>query len=321
MEQLSKIIQQFAYDIKQISSYVTDSSHSEFYMLQGNDDKRYICKRICDKTLAGTEDCVIFEFNALSIANKAGLAPKPLFVDKDNGIIILEYIDAVEYDSTSLASIMTRAEYAKRLSMLKYENEKFIHMHGDFYVDFNNNLRMLEEAQNTSNDFSTKISKFKQKIALYCQCCCVMNEELASMKSVLSHNDLVGGNLLKGKDGKYYMIDFETAGLTKIDFIIGQLAVDAEIDWYITGEQGIELQDLYDKLNEIFDNMLPFKLFLARVLERLTQNICYGYRQLSLAKLRSYQPEYVSQKRKVIQYCTLRAEEVKEMLQNAERNY
>ena len=322
--EICKQVAPFIGDVKDIYDFKTDSSHSNFAIIYDLNYKKYICKEIYDTTLSGTKDCVRYEFMALKIANSLGIAPRPIMYNEQLCVIVSEYIQADKSGDISLKGVIDRAKYAKIFSAAKYNENDFLKKHDSFEMDFKEHMRLLNEAITYANEFEISSSKsilktplldekniilsqeilnFRSELVDVYEICLTMNDELLKLPPVLSHNDLVADNILTLKSGRKYMIDFETVGISKEDFIIGQLAVDAEIDWSVNQKRGESIDILYNRLNAVFNNVVDYKLFLARVLERYTQNICYGYRQVAIGYLRNYPTEYMNLKRQVINFC------------------
>lgn len=303
-----------------ISEIQTDSSHSNFAIIECEDGKKYMCKEVYDKTLAGSDKCIVYEFKAQNLANKLNLAPRAVLCNEELNIIISDYIDCVPFYDISLKGVIERARLAKQLISADYEHSDFEIKHCDYVRDFDSHLFLLENAlkyiENASDSaFYNEISEFKELVISIKSKCLSVQNELNKYDYVLSHNDLVAGNVLLDSFGKKYMIDFETVGLTKLDFIMGQLAVDAEIDWYLNNVKSSKLMELYDCLNAVFDRNISYNIFIARVLERHIQNICYGYRQISISVIRKYPTEYINQKRSVVCFCKKRIHDIEGDLQ------
>lgn len=306
--------------VTDIHVYETDSSHSNFALLSDGEGKRYICKEIYDPTLAGSWDCVCYEYWGQRIAWKLGFAPEPIFFDKELHIIISEYIDGVQSDDISIDGVLDRASFAGFLSGADTDCYTFPVRHIDFQKDFEDHYRMLDKALTLANWVSAgmpiEINRFSETLADVLILVKQLKPVLDRLPLLLSHNDLVAGNLLVDPRGRKYVIDFETIGLSKADFIIGQLAADAEIDWGIEGSGHVPIDVLYERLNSVFFGSVEYKLFLGRVIERHVQNVCYGYRQLAMSSVRNYPQKYIVQKRNVVDFCKQRLYSLREVLKN-----
>jgi len=299
--------------IKRIYPYETNSSHSKFAIIVCCEDKKYICKEVFDKTLSGTDKCVLYEYRALKIACKLGIAPVPIIYDESCNIIVSEFIDDVASPDISMQGVLNRAKYAKILASATYKEQDFIVKHQEFALDYLNHKKLLLKALEFDSKYKEEIFMFLDELNEVCSLSLLMDRDLNALHPVLSHNDLVSENLLRTQNDQYYMIDFETVGISKYDFIIGQLAVDAEIDWNLASTSSESLQALYEQLNSVFDGVVTYRLFLARIMERYVQNICYGYRQLSVGHAYNYTIAYLLQKERIISFCKSRLAFVKEI--------
>lgn len=302
IDTIRKIFENEICGVSSINELPTDSSHSNFLKIEGKDGKIYICKEVYDKTLAGSDRCIFYEFTAQNLAHELGLAPKALVYNEELNIIISEYIKCISFYNIMLEGVIERAKLAKRFTLVNYNQSDFEIKHCNYIQDFDSHLLLLENALkhiegDTDSLFYKEIVKFKEIVLSVKSKCLSLQSELDEYDYVISHNDLVAGNVLLDSSGKKYMIDFETVGLTKTDFIIGQLAVDAEIDWYLDSKEPSSLMELFNKLNSVFDGSISFNIFVARILERHIQNVCYGYRQISIGMIRKYPQKYINQKR------------------------
>ena len=235
-------------------------------------------------------------------------------------IIISEYIECIPFYDITIEGVIERAKIAKRFTSVKYSQADFEIKHCNYIQDFDSHLLLLENALkylDAAKDslLYMEIIEFKETVLSIKSKCLSLQNELEEYDYVISHNDLVAGNVLLDSSGKKYMIDFETVGLTKTDFIVGQLAVDAEIDWYLESKKPSSLLELYNKLNYVFDDSISYNTFVARVLERHIQNVCYGYRQISIGMIRKYPIKYINQKKAVVYFCKQRINELEGEIQ------
>lgn len=201
-------------DIEWIREYETDSSHSNFWLVCDSCSRLYICKEVYDTTLAGTELCVRYEYTALDIASRMGLAPKPILFDEELRILVVQYVDAEQNRDISFDGIVERAKYAQRLSTAQVEDERlFLKKHDKFEADIAGSMRLLQEAEEIlsrekikpgldvtkRNDCavcSEELDKFELVSREVSLLCTYMEDELAKLPYVLSHNDLVADNFL-----------------------------------------------------------------------------------------------------------------------------
>jgi hypothetical protein len=109
--------------IQSVKVMETDSSHSIFFEVVSFANKRYICKIVMDTVLSGTSNSVLYEFRGLMAAHGRQLAPAPIFVDPDRNLLLEEYVDHVNYDTTSLESVKMRAVMGSQLTAATFDTQ------------------------------------------------------------------------------------------------------------------------------------------------------------------------------------------------------
>jgi hypothetical protein len=287
----------------------TDSSHSYVYKLVSYSGDKYFCKVIYDTTLAGTNRCAEYEFKALKLAYSIGISPKPIFYNPQYNILVTHYIESVPYDASSIESILLRMSLGEKLSECVFDEADFIKKHQSVLEDIRISEALLDNITLKIDYEIELLKRAKNYIEKFLNFGSI-DQEWEYLPNVLSHNDLVAGNLLKNGDGDYFVIDFETVGITKMDFLYGQLIVDAQIDWSLKGETILSVEDLIKILLKENEAGLSNKLIYTRVFERYVQNVCYGLRQLSISKTVQFTKEYIDEKRSVIEFCLNKIPEV-----------
>jgi hypothetical protein len=279
------------------------SSHSDHFLVTGADGHEFVAKQIYDFALAGCDCPATYEFNALRLASARRLAPRPLYVDRELNLVIMERVAHVPYDHLSLAALRTRLRLGMKLASLEPSPNEFPLLHRDFQVDMARNIALILEGRTVAPSMNAEGLDLERLADRALRLCLPAQSALAALPPVFSHNDLVSGNVLTTADGSVVAIDFETAGLSGLDFVIGQIAVDADIDWMLYDRAKERLDDLMSWLVEVSRVALPSGLLAARVAERLLQNVAYAFRQIALRHSSAAEPEYLAKKRKVLAHC------------------
>ena len=132
------------------------------------------------------------------IISDLGLTSKFVYFDTKRGIKIKEYIEGVSLDKIDASEI----DYQKVADLLHllHDSKKIAE---EDYHPFDRLANYENKAlsfQKESNDYR----ELKDFLSTH------MNI-LSSQEKVFSHNDYQKSNILKGEDGKYYVIDFEFA--------------------------------------------------------------------------------------------------------------
>ena len=134
----------------------------------------------------------------LDLVYSLGITSKNIYFDAEKGIKINEYIDGSsldkvdEYDIKKVATLIHTLHNSKTLS--KEDYNPFLRFKG-----------YEEEAKSFVKEFNEQYLKVRDTLF-------ANKDYLESQKKVLSHNDFQKSNVLKGDDGKYYIIDFEFMG-------------------------------------------------------------------------------------------------------------
>lgn len=287
--------------IIKLEEFNSGSSHS-LLLLMYSQHKKYICKIIFDNTLAGNKRCILHEYRALKIVNSLGMAPKPISYNSKEKALIMEFVEHENYNVEDLNSVLMRANLAAMLANINCNHKLFYKRHYDFRIDFQKHKMLLNEITLvlSKKDITELTRLWKASFAF----CLLYNTSVLNSNVVFSHNDLVGGNVLFGTDRKKYIIDFETVGFSTYDFIIGQIAVDAEIDWFLySTKQLVHREELYQLLIDATGFKVNYEIFIARMVERFVQNMIYGMRQISIYKNNNKKNEYIKEKKLVVKYC------------------
>lgn len=127
-----------------------------------------------------------------------GITSKNVYFDTDKGIKVNEFIDGTsidktnDYDPKKVAELLKTLHSSKKLSredygpfkrFIAYENEAL-----SFVKDFDDDYKVIRNELLANQVF------------------------LESQEKTLCHNDSQRSNIVKGDDGKYYLIDFEFVG-------------------------------------------------------------------------------------------------------------
>ena len=167
------------------------------YIVKDKDGKRYVlylptaqANEMVDRPL---------EKEHLQIAYSLGVTSKNIYFDESSGIKMNEFIEGTSidkidsFDYDKIAEVFRKFHSSKTLSKL----------------DYSPFIRFVDSYEKEAKSFQTELDPnyvrlrdflFKHK------------EYLESQKKVLSHNDAQRSNIVKGDDGKYYLIDFEFVG-------------------------------------------------------------------------------------------------------------
>ena len=127
-----------------------------------------------------------------------GITSQNVYFDTTNGIKVNEYIDGVSIDKTNDYDPKKVAELLKKLhSSKKLSRED--------YGPFKRFIAYENEALSFVKEFDQDYKVIRNEL--------LMNQAfLESQKKTLCHNDSQRSNIVKGDDGKYYLIDFEFVG-------------------------------------------------------------------------------------------------------------
>ncbi len=286
------------------------SSHSDQYLLSAVDGRRFIAKHIRDVALAGCACPALYEYRGLAIAHERGLAPKPVLLDIGRNLVVMDYVENVVYDALSPEALWTRVELAGRLSELVVPSGHLRILHDGFARDIAVHEGLLREGVRALAADGWKRSELEGLLAQTVRLSAPWEAALKALPLVFGHNDLVAGNVLQRPSGDVVAIDFETAGMSKIDFMIAQLAVDADIDYMLARVPGPALSELLYWIQRVISRRLPSGLLWARVGERLLWNAAYSFRQVALRRGRESDAKYVEEKQRVLEHCCRRLKEL-----------
>jgi len=126
---------------------------------------------------------------------------------------------------------------------------------------------------------------------------------LDRLPAVLSHNDLSPENALSNHHGTL-LIDFEMAAISKPDFMVGQLAVDASLDDFTEDAPAVRpFAQTWADVRSVMDQAVPDGCCQARTLERLVQNAAYGLRQYARLRPVADRREYAEFKLREADFC------------------
>ena len=132
------------------------------------------------------------------IISDLGLTSKFVYFDTKRGIKIKEYIEGVSLDKIDASEI----DYQKVADLLHLLHDSKKYAQEDYHP-----FDRLANYENKALSFQKESNEYRElKDFLSTH----MNI-LSSQEKVFSHNDYQKSNILKGEDGKYYVIDFEFA--------------------------------------------------------------------------------------------------------------
>lgn len=132
------------------------------------------------------------------IISDLGLTSKFIYFDTKRGIKIKEYVEGVSLDKIDASEI----DYQKVADLLHLLHDSKKMAEEDYHP-----FDRLANYENKALSFQKESNEYRElKDFLSTH----MNI-LSSQEKVFSHNDYQKSNILKGEDGKYYVIDFEFA--------------------------------------------------------------------------------------------------------------
>ena len=127
------------------------------------------------------------------IISDLGLTSKFVYFDTKRGIKIKEYIEGVSLDKIDASEI----DYQKVADLLHLLHDSKKYAQEDYHP-----FDRLANYENKALSFQKESNDYRELKDFL---------SLSSQEKVFSHNDYQKSNILKGEDGKYYVIDFEFA--------------------------------------------------------------------------------------------------------------
>jgi predicted Ser/Thr protein kinase len=261
----------------QVAPFATDSSHSEFFTV-ADGENLLLAKVIRDDYLSASPRTVLHEYAVMELAHRAALAPKPLYADLDRRLLIQEFVPGELLGEWSDTNITTCARLGARLMRVETDAAGLCSSHLDFDHDIaahTATLRALRPVGGRAQELRSELLGLAESAGSFCR---GAQASLDVLPIVLSHNDLSPENVILSPRAQV-IIDFETAALSRPEFLAGQMAVDAAIDDALHGVPVRPFPQLWALALE----ELPFEVTVqscrARVVERLLQNAAYGLRQ------------------------------------------
>ena len=287
-----------------VEALESESSHSDLFIIRSYSGRQYVAKSIWDSALCGTEFAAIYEYEGLRLAARRGLSPDAVLVKPELRLVIEDYVEHMPYEISLTDALVVRARLAKHLSGVpRDETLAFERRHLDYAKDFQAHKCLLREASRVNPTIMRQYCDLDTVIRTVKCACCALSGQLGTDGIVLSHNDLVAENVLWDRHGMPMLIDFETVALSGWDFLIGQLAIDSEIDWVVQTGGVADAWHLRHLAQEVLEVTISEDRFLARVAERLVQNIAYGLRQMAILGRSRCRKMYVEQKGRLVDYC------------------
>lgn len=172
------------------------------------------------------------------------LTGKVVYFDTILGIKIKEYIEGTslnkceEYDVQKVADLLHCIHDSKKLAPNDY------HPFARLAIYENRALKYAKE--------TNAYRKLKDFLAVH-------SKELINKHKVFSHNDFQKSNIIKGEDGKYYIIDFEFCGNNDEVYDIAAFANDRLED----GEQLLEAYFNYHVPNSARKRFYLWRIFIS----------------------------------------------------------
>lgn len=284
------------------SIFATSSSHSIFYTAASNIGDLMV-KLCVDTFLAARQDALNQEFLTLRIASEAGLAPCPHYVDEGARVLIQEFIAGSTGRDWSLSGLRPCINLAALLMTAKPVGSMLRTAHLSYKQDLERSRHVLEWVVQNDSSLLALAKSARDRLPWLMTVTSGAQPVMKELPLVLSHNDVSPENTVTGGDGRVILIDFETAALSRPDFLFGQLAVDVAIQDFLEGRPVRGFTEICNAVHcAVSDNVSPL-LQRARTLERLMFNAAYGLRQVASRNRWRHESDYVERKLAVAQWC------------------
>jgi hypothetical protein len=284
-----------------IDPFPTDSSHSEFFTL-ADGENQLLAKVIRDDYLSASPRTVLHEYSVLALAHRAGLAPKPRYANLARRLLIQDFLTGDLLGEWSEGNIATCARLGMQLMRIDTGSAELCRSHVDYDEDIaahTATLRALHLPDVRGGKLRSDLLRLAEPALAFCR---GARQELNGLPLVLSHNDLSPENVIRSPRGPV-LIDFETAALSRPDFLVGQLAVDAAIDDVLCGRPARPFDQLWSLVLDELTHDVSVRLCRARVVERLLQNAAYGLRQAARFEASADRGAYAAKKLAVAAFC------------------
>lgn len=281
--------------------FPTDSSHSDFFTISGG-EKLLLAKAIRDDYLSASPRTVLHEHAVMTLVHRAGLAPEPLHADFSWQLLVQEFIPGPALGEWSDGNIVTCARLGEQLTRIDVHDAGLSHTHLRLADDIAAHLITLRDLPASRHaDARSDLQRLAVRAHAFCR---RAQEALDELPLVLSHNDLSPENVIQSPRG-LVVIDFETSAVSRPDFLVGQIAVDAAIDDALHAATPVRTFEHLTTLvlDELAHPPDP-KVCRARIVERLLQNAVYALRQaVRFAGAPAEIGEYAAKKQSVAAFC------------------
>ncbi|MCD8195115.1 MAG: phosphotransferase [Coprobacillus sp.] len=242
-EGTESILDDFFYDGYDVIEELKGGMTNHSYLVRSHADKRkyvvYEPTEFASQTINRER-----ELKGIRLAsNMRKITSLNVFFDKKSGVKINEYIEGVSLNKTDDYDINKVAHLLKRLHTIQlnsYDNELDFKENIDFYLSF------LEDKSQIDPRFFTMLDQFYEDTV-----------HINIQKKSLCHCDFQKSNVIRGEDGKYYMIDFEFSAANDKIYDIACFANDGN------REEGLALLKAYFQDNP--KDIHYYKFFLFRM--------------------------------------------------------
>jgi tRNA A-37 threonylcarbamoyl transferase component Bud32 len=286
--------------VPRAAPFPTDSSHSDFFTISSG-EKLLLAKAIRDDYLSASPRTVLHEHAVMTLVHRAGLAPEPLHADFSLQLLVQEFIPGPPLGAWSDGNITTCARLGEQLTRIDVSAAGLSHTHLRFADDIATHVKTLRDLPASRHDGAqSDLQRLAARAHAFCQRAQAALDELPL---VLSHNDLSPENVIQSPRG-LVVIDFETSAVSRPDFLVGQIAVDAAIDDALHATPVRTFEHLTALVLGELANPPDPGLCRARIVERLLQNAVYALRQaVRFAGAPAEIGEYAAKKQSVAAFC------------------
>lgn len=283
-----------------VNRFPTDSSHNDFFSIASG-GTRLLAKVVRDYYLSPSSS-VLHEQAVMGLAHHAGLSPRPWHASVPHRLLIQDFLTGESLAGWTGEHIAVCAGLGAQLMRVELGNTDLCRTHLEYRRDIYahvDTLRSLDGADPVCEGLTATLLRLARPALAFCL---GRQRQLDNLPTVLSHNDISPDNVIRTPRG-LMMIDFETAGLSRPDFLAGQIAVDAAIDDALRGVVPRPFDHLWSMVLNILPYEVPEDLCRSRVIERLLQNAAYGLRQAALFAAADDRRDYVRGKLAVAEFC------------------
>jgi len=310
-EAMKRFTAQTGATLSDLEYFPTNSSHNEFFCVVA-DGTKLLVKVVVDSYLAVGDDFIAHEYDGLSIAHRLGVGPEPVYADSSLGVLVRSFVEGATLESWSVDNVMACARLGHALMKGPLTSRVLQPTHLSLTDDVRTHLRALDGRHGRSEQVDARWAVLTGLSANALRFCRGKQSRLDALPLVFSHNDLSPENVLRTRDGDL-LIDFEMAALSKPEFVVGQLAVDAALDDYTEGREPVRsFPETWEVVRSALSYEIADELCQARTVERLVQNAAYALRQCARLRSVAARAEYVEFKLTEADFCLAALEKVLE---------